>query len=49
MTVFELIDVLRALRRTGLVSCREVRDPIDDIESKDRVVVTRKEEIFAED
>jgi predicted nucleic acid-binding protein len=45
--VFDLIDVLRALWKLGICSKRRVRQLAADIETKEGMVIKRKEEIFA--
>lgn len=45
--VFDLMDVLRSLWRLGVRSKRQVRRLLTDIETKEGMVIKRKDEIFA--
>ena len=45
--VFDLIDVLRALWKLRLCSKQQVRQLVADIETKEKLVIKRKTEIFA--
>lgn len=45
--VFDLIDVLRALWKLRVCSKQKVRQLVADIETKERMVIKRKQEIFA--
>ncbi len=45
--VFDLIDVLRALWKLRICSKQKVRQLVADIETKERMVIKRKGEIFA--
>ncbi|MBI1765895.1 MAG: hypothetical protein HYR56_31195 [Acidobacteria bacterium] len=45
--VFDLLDVLRALWKLRVCSKQKVRQLVADIETKERLVIKRKEEIFA--
>jgi predicted nucleic acid-binding protein len=46
--VFDLIDVLRSLWKLGVCSKHRVRRLVRDIETKEGMVIKRKEEIFAQ-
>jgi predicted nucleic acid-binding protein len=45
--VFDLIDVLRSLWKLGVRSKRFVRRLVTDIETKEGMIIKRKEDIFA--
>ena len=45
--VFDLIEILRALWKLGICSKQKVRRIVADLETKEGMIVKRKEEIFA--
>lgn len=47
LEVFDLIDVLRSLWKLSVCSKRQVHRLVTDIETKEGMVIKRKEEIFA--